>query len=346
MVFHVLGMPYCPTQKGITLCAFNQKVYSFCDEMTQRGHIVYHYGHADSVVNCRKHIDVTNNDILNISYSSRNWKTDGFDQNVDAQAIKIFNNNCIPEINNRIHSKNDFLILFFGYGNAAVAETFQDRMIVVEASIGYDSMFAPIRIFETYAQMHKMYGTAQSNVQLGHNFVNLPGFDKNNFLYKSKKANYGLFLGRVNEQKGAKLAYDLANEKGIEMMFCGPNLINLTDTKYCKIMGFVGLEQRKQLLSDALFTFCPSLFCEPCNWVAIESQFSGTPVISTDFGGFTETVKHGKTGFRTNNPKEFFGFIQRVGSLDPANCFARANKKFNLTSQMNRYEEIFKSLIT
>lgn len=284
--------------------------------------------------------------MLDISYSSRNWKTDGFDQNVDAQAVKIFNNNAIPEIKKRITGKNDFLILFFGYANASVAETLQKEMIVVEASIGYDSMFAPVRVFETYAQMHKMYGAAQSNVELATNFVNLPGFRASDFQYKTKKENFGLFLGRVTEAKGAKLAYDLANEKGIDMLFCGPNLLNLVDTKYCKTMGFVGLGKRKELLSNAKFTFCPSLFCEPCNWVAIESQFSGTPVLSTDFGGFTETVKHNKTGFRTNNPKEFFPLIERIGSIEPANCLARAKKKFSLASNISRYEEIFKSLIT
>jgi glycosyltransferase involved in cell wall biosynthesis len=297
-------------------------------------------------VNCTKHIDVTNNSVLNLSYSSRNWKTEGFDQNVDTQAIRIFNNNCIPEIKNRLHDKNDFLVLFFGYANAAVSEALQNQMVVVEASIGYDSMFAPIRIFETYSQMHKMYGVAQSRIELASNFVNLPGFRASDFLYKKEKDNYGIFLGRVTEQKGAQLAYNLANEKEIDMIFCGPNFLNLTDTKYCKIMGFVDGEKRKELLSNAKFTFCPSLFCEPCNWVAIESQFSGTPVISTDFGGFVETIKHGKTGFRTNNPKEFPQFIERVGSLEASNCLARANKKFSLTSHINRYEEIFKSLTT
>ncbi len=60
MVFHCLSVPYSPTRKDISLCAFVQKVYKFCDEMVKRGHTVYHYGHEDSIVNCTEHINVMN----------------------------------------------------------------------------------------------------------------------------------------------------------------------------------------------------------------------------------------------------------------------------------------------
>ena len=71
--------------------------------MTKRGHTVYHYGHEDSIVNCTEHINVINNDILKKSYGNLNdWKTKGFDQNVGTEAVKIFNNNCIIELNKRI----------------------------------------------------------------------------------------------------------------------------------------------------------------------------------------------------------------------------------------------------
>ncbi len=62
MIFHCLSVPYAPTKKEMSLCAFVQKVYKFCDEMTKRGHTVYHYGHENSKVNCTEHITVTNDD--------------------------------------------------------------------------------------------------------------------------------------------------------------------------------------------------------------------------------------------------------------------------------------------
>ena len=90
MVFHCLSVPYSPTRKDVSLCAFVQKVYKFCDEMTKRGHTVYHYGHENSIVNCTEHINVTNNDILINSYGNLNdWKVKGFDQNVNTKTIQI-----------------------------------------------------------------------------------------------------------------------------------------------------------------------------------------------------------------------------------------------------------------
>ena len=64
MIFHCLSVPYSPTRKENSLCAFTQKVYKFCKEMTKRGHTVYHYGHEDSEVTCTEHITVTNDEIL------------------------------------------------------------------------------------------------------------------------------------------------------------------------------------------------------------------------------------------------------------------------------------------
>jgi glycosyltransferase involved in cell wall biosynthesis len=313
----------------MSLCAFTQKVYKFCEEMTKRGHTVYHYGHENSKVTCTEHITVTNDEILERSYQDLNlWKTEGFNQSVHTEAVKIFNDNCIKELNNRIKSPNEFILCWFGF-----------------PSIGYDSMFAQIKMFETYSQMHKLHGASKTNVHFNKEFVVYPGFKKEDFLFKKQKSNIALFLGRVTEQKGAKAAYDMCNAIGQEIYFAGPNILKLKDTKYCKMLGFVEPEERKKLLSDAQFLLAPSFFVEPCNWTVIEAQFSGTPTITTDFGGFTETVKQSYTGFRCSTYQQF-NFAVRKGykEINPENCLKNAVHNFTIEIQCNHYEMIFKSL--
>ena len=347
MVFHCLSVPYSPTKRDVSLCAFVQKVYKFCDEMTKRGHTVYHYGHEDSVVNCTEHINVINHSILKQSYSNLdNWQTSGFDQNMSTKAIEVFNENCITEINKRLKSDKEFILCWFGFAHEPCVRNFYDKAIVVEPSIGYDSMFAPIKIFETYCQMHKMHGFSSSHINIETEFVVYPGFNTSDFEYKKEKSNTALFLGRVIESKGAKIAYDICNELEQEIIFAGPNILNLKDTKFCKFIGFVDPDKRKKLLSESKFLLAPSLFTEPCNWTVIESQFSGTPTITTDFGGFSETVLNGITGLRFRTAQELIFAIKNISDIvDPENCYKNAMSKYTIEIQSDVYESIFKQLL-
>jgi glycosyltransferase involved in cell wall biosynthesis len=346
VIFHCLSVPYTATRKEYSLCAFTQKVYKFCDEMTKRGHTVYHYGHKDSVVNCTEHITVTDDDILRETYGDLNsWRTNGYDQHVDNKACNIFNSNCHKEINKRLKSKNEFILCWFGFGNLKCAENFYEKAIVIEPSIGYDSMFAPVRIFETRSQQHKLHGNYSSIVDFGREFINYPGFNKNDFEYKSEKSNIALFLGRIINEKGARLTYDICNHIKQEIIFAGPNILKLPDTKYCKFIGFVDPEKRKELLSNAKFLIAPSLFIEPCNWTVIEAQFSGTPTVTTDFGGFTETVIQNKTGYRCFSPKNLVNAILNIQNISPNDCYLNAINRYTIQKQCDNYEMIFKSLL-
>lgn len=347
MIFHCLSVPYSPTRKDVSLCAFVQKVYKFCNEMTKRGHTVYHYGHEDSIVNCTEHVNVINNDILKRTYGNLNdWKIKGFNQEVDNEAVKTFNENCIKELQKRIKSNKEFILCWFGFAHEPCVKHFYDKAIVIEPSIGYDSMFAPIKIFETYCQLHKMHSYANKNISLGNEFVVNPGFDKNDFEFKKEKSNTALFLGRVIEAKGAKIAYDSCNNLKQEIIFAGPNILNLKDTEYCKFIGFVDPIKRKQLLSEAKFLFAPSLFIEPCNWTVIEAQFSGTPTITTDFGGFTETVLHGVTGLRFNRANQLKYAIENVSKIiDPHACYNNALSKYTVEMQIDCYLYFFNEIL-
>ena len=130
-----------------------------------------------------------------------------------------------------------------------------------------------------------------------------------------------------------------------ETIFAGPNILKLQDTKYCKFVGFVDPIKRKELLSNSKCLIAPSLFIEPCNWTVIEAQFSGTPTVTTDFGGFTETVIQNKTGYRCFNVDNLANAIKSIKNISPSDCYLNALNKYTIEKQCNDYEIVFQNLI-
>jgi glycosyltransferase involved in cell wall biosynthesis len=63
-----------------------------------------------------------------------------------------------------------------------------------------------------------------------------------------------------------------------------------------------------------------STYIEPCGHAPIEAQFCGTPVITSNYGAFTETILHGITGFRAHTMDELYWAGNNVDKLNPADC--------------------------
>ena len=344
MIFHVLSIPVYPTKKEITLCAFTQKVYKFCDSMTRRGHTVFHYGHPESKVNCTQHFDVVSLDVYEEVYKNQKWQT-FLPQNTNNKVHDEFNRNASQFIRKNKQSNKDFVLAFWGVGHEDCCLELRDDFIVVEPSVGYDSGFAPFKVFESYSQLHKMqFPFYRSNLPSFTDAVIPPGFYQQDFQYNQEKENYILFLGRMVEAKGINIAQELSKAHRIPIKFVGPQNLNnglKKDNDLAEYIDTVSYKERKTLLSNAKALIMPSLFSEPCGWSMIEAFFSGTPVISTDWGGLSEYNKHGLTGFRCRSLNEFYHALGSIDDISPQYCrdYAKANFSIDLVCEM--YENYF-----
>jgi hypothetical protein len=173
-------------------------------------------------------------------------------------------------------------------------------------------------------------------------------FDVNDFDATQPKEDYFLFIGRLNFDKGVTLAIDLTARIGARLKVCGQgNLLSLGYDKipdHVDFVGYVGVEERKQLMAKAKCLIMPTLYMEPFGCVAIEAMLSGTPILTNDWGGPGENNVHGVTGFKCRTYEQFEWAARNIHLIDPKNCREWAETNFSFDKVGYMYEEYFQSL--
>lgn len=371
MRFHVLGIPHTVSNKEYVACAFTQKVVKFCEMMMPQTekerkskhamtveelvqhktiHSVFHYGHERSSVEADELITVITDDILVKTYGNYDWRKEFFKHETGDLAHATFTTQTIAEIAKRLN-RGDFLLCFWGLGHSHVARFFENRCIVVEPGIGYSlssSFDAPYKVFESYAIMHVHYGARKISNPSWYDCVIPNYFSPNDFEFREKKEDYFLYLGRIMSDKGLEIAIQLAKDMGFRLLIAGQgNLANIGHNclpPNIEYVGFADAEKRKSLMAGAKALFLPSYYLEPFGGVTIEAMLSGTPVITTDWGAFPETVLHGITGFRCRTVDHFVFAVRNIEKLSARACRDWAMNNYSMSKVRAMYEEYFDML--
>lgn len=340
MRLHVLGMAHTQTTKGFEHCAYTSKIINFAGMMHSRGHEVFLYSGEQNDALCTEHIPcitekeraaACNGHYLNAKHSSEepHWIA--------------FNGRVCGALASRAR-KGDFLCVIFGLAQKPIADAFP-ILKHVEYGVGYHHTFAQHRFFESYAWMHSVYAAqAKSSDINGACFDDvIPGYlDPAQFPFVAKKKDYLLFMGRMIDRKGARAAVEIAEASGRHLITAGHG----DPPAGSEYRGVVGPDKRAKLLGQARALLAPSIYIEPFGNVVIEAQACGTPVITTDWGAFTETVVQGVTGFRCRTLQEFVDAVNNVDKLDPKVIREHALKNYSLDVIGDRYERAFHRLET
>jgi glycosyltransferase involved in cell wall biosynthesis len=314
---HILSSPYSPAHPLNRIDAFSIAVVKYIKYMSELGWNCIHYGVAGCQVDCETVIclDTIHQD--------------------NQENIKIYNANAGQEIAKRKHP-GDIILCFYGDENKPAAE-FNSDLRIVEPSIGYsaNAVFAPHRVFVSYAQMHYYYGLKGMLMNPSWNdAVIYNPITPGEFSYTENKDDYILYFGRIVEEKGLHIAIQATETTGKKLVVAGPG--NLSYLGYpsvpahVEVVGVCDVEQRKKLMSKARAIIGPTYYLEPFGNMIAEGYMSGTPAITTDWGGFTETVVHGKTGFRCREFQDFVTAINNIDSIQSKDCLEWA---------LNNYED-------
>lgn len=315
MRFHVAGLPFEPRPD----CAYHGKVVRFVRMMRELGHTVFEYQAPPGLWDHNRAFDPNN----------ETW-----------QAWNRF-------VINRIHetaAPTDFICVIAGRCQQPIADAFPN-MLTVEFGVGYGGVFAPFRVFESYAWMHAVYGAqAQGGDphQADGRFYDavIPNyFDVDEFPAGPGGPGYA-FVGRLIDRKGPAIAAQVCEHLGAELIIAGDGI----PPAYGRHVGVVGPAQRAAIMGQAAALFVPTLYVEPFGGVAVEAMLCGTPVITTDWGAFTETVVDGVTGFRCHTLAEFVDAAQAARELDREAIRDYAVARYSLEAVAPQYEKYFERL--
>ena len=170
---------------------------------------------------------------------------------------------------------------------------------------------------------------------------------RQNFEFSDTKDDYYLFVGRLIYRKGLDVAVEVTKQLGKKLIVAGqgslinPNeRLNITDP-HVEHIGSVGPEERSKLMSRARAVFAPTYYIEPFGGVAVEAQMCGTPVITSDFGAFTETVLHGVTGYRCRTLDDFVFASENVDKLSYSTIRQWAVNNYSMDRIKLMYDEYF-----
>lgn len=345
MRFHLLGLSHTQTTREYSACAFTQKIRLFAKMMTARGHEVIHYGVEGSDPICSENVTVLLEESWAKVHRKYDWRIAGFTVNRENPAYRWFTKNAIDEVRRRARP-GDFLLCPFGLDHKPVADAAAATvpgLIVVEPGIGYDHTFAPHRVFESYSWMHLMYGRESRALHPPFYDAVIPNYyDLNDYQVAPAHEDFFLFVGRPTPLKGARVASDVCSAIGAKLYTAGQGAPEPgVESEH---LGALSIEERAKWMGRARALFVPTRYVEPFGSVAIEAALCGTPVITTDFGAFTETVIHGQTGYRCRTFEQFVWAARNIDRISSTVCRGYAAAKYSLERVGEMYEEYFQML--
>ena len=343
--FHIMGLSHTPTNKVDSLsCAYTQKVIKLSSMLKSLGHTVYFYGIEDSDAECDENVQVLSRVELEISLGKYEDKNKFYNLDYNTKAQEIFNANTIQEINMR-KSPKDFLLCPYGFGHKIIADAVQIPL-TVESGIGYTDTFALYRVFESYTWMAHVYGRNKQDNGSNYDCVIPNYFDPKDFEFSNAKQDYILYLGRLIGRKGIEIAIQAAQLAKTNLIVAGQDCnenINL-DRPYVTYAGYADLATRRELLKNAKALIIPTMYIPPFEGVHVEAWFSGTPVITSDWGVFGETVQQGINGYRCRTMDHYVWAIQNIDKLRSSDCHSYALNNFSMDRIKWMYDEYFDML--
>jgi glycosyltransferase involved in cell wall biosynthesis len=178
------------------------------------------------------------------------------------------------------------------------------------------------------------------------------GLDLGPTIFRERKDDYLLFLGRLDADKGAHTAARLAEALDLPLVMAGrleqpffdqaiaPHL----DGVKRRYVGEVTGRPKWELYAGARALLFPIQWEEPFGLVMIEAMACGTPVVATRRGSVPEIVQDGVSGAIAEDFDGLLAATRAALELDPRGCRREVETRFSADQMVEGYLDVYRRL--
>ena len=168
------------------------------------------------------------------------------------------------------------------------------------------------------------------------------GLDPAEYIYRRRKEQWDLFLGKLHSDRGYHWAVDAAKRTGRPLIIAGGWRPSFTGG--IRYVGEVGGKRKAVLLARARCLWMPAQWDEPFGLPTIESLFSGTPVLGTKRGALPEILTP-DVGATCATLEEMIKAAETIGTRSPEACRARAERHFTHVKMAESYVRMYEVMM-
>lgn len=178
------------------------------------------------------------------------------------------------------------------------------------------------------------------------------------FHFVPEAGGYLVFLGRLSPEKRPDRAIEIARRVGMKLVIAAK--VDPADQDYfeqsvsplieksswVEYVGEVSQREKDQILGGAFAYLFPIDWPEPFGLTVAEAMATGTPVIATRFGAVPEIIVDGVTGFICDDVDGMVAALEKVGTLQRADCRTHVERNFSAATMTDGYEAIYRRLVS
>lgn len=360
---HVIAPFHTRLTPAWSHCAFTQKAFRFPKMMHLEGYKVVEYANACSESDADEKVPMLSLTEFEQHYPAQ--KPSDFHGSyavIGERGWPLFNQRLIAALLERV-KPGDLICHVFGRAHQGLPQLL-GNVVHTETGIGYpDKPFGCFRIFESEAWRHYHWGRDDGNPQFAgdrgmsrlYTWVVPNYFDTADWPYcpASENKDYVLFMGRITPEKGMQTIVEIirADAGKTKFVFAGQgDFEGLIEKQIAGVpaqvlfVGPVHGRDRAKLVGEARCMLMPTDFIEPFGGSGVEAMLTGTPLLASPYGAFTETVQHGLTGYLCHTLGDWLAAIEASKHLSRRAVSFASENAFSLKNCAKKYDAAFRQM--